>query len=494
MAHPEHLDWLLQGPDFWNAKRTEDPFGPDLSEEDISNKFSGGNFSSLAAAMSPINLRRANLAEADLRNSIFRGIDLTEGKISNTDFTNANLIGTNFSNIFSSTARFMGATLTFANFSDAELYSCDFSEADLTGANLKGARFWGCSFDGADLHNANLIGTDFVESRPWRARLFPPSDPTDASERPMPIKALMDVNHLLDACRDLREKCGDDWTLYFRGEGRSSWELRPSLMRIFSEGSSFRPFEGEMLNDLITLQPQAFYQVDSALGQWVFAQHHRLKTRLLDITRNPLVALFNACEGNDDEDGRLHAFAVPNSLIKPFNSNSIRIITNFAKLPRTEQNLLLGKSEADTVGDVFRSHFNNTFEIRDLISRARSRLYALIRGESPNFEERIDIRDLFRVFVVEPQHMFERLKVQSGAFLISAFHERFEREEVLKRTEGVPIYAHHTLTVPYERKRDILDNLRLLNVTSEVLMPSVDASANAVTDKYRSRAQSGDPC
>ena len=90
--------------------------------------------------------------------------------------------------------------------------------------------------------------------------------------------------------------------------------------------------------------------------------------------------------------------------------------------------------------------------------------------------------------------MFERLKVQSGAFLISAFHERFEREEVLKQTEGVPIYAYHTLTVPYEKKRDILDNLRLLNVTSEVLMPSVDASANAVTDKYRSRAQGNDPC
>ena len=494
MAHPEHLDWLLQGPDSWNARRSESPFCPDLSEEDISNKFFGGNFSPLAAAMSPIDLKRANLAEANFRNSTFRDINLTEGDISRADFRNANLIGNNFSNTFGINARFVGATLTFANFSGAELYSCDFSKADLTGANLTGARFWECSFNGADLHNANLIGTDFVESRPWRAHLFPPSDPIDASEGPIPIKALMDVNHLLDACRDLRKKCGGDWTLYFRGEGRSSWELRPSLMRISSEGLSLRPFEGEMLNDLITLQPQAFYQVDSALGQWVFAQHHGLKTRLLDITRNPLVALFNACEGNDNEDGRLHAFAVPNSLIKPFNSNSIRMITNFAKLPRTEQNLLLGKSEADTIGDVFKPHFNNTLEIRDLISRARSRLYSLIRGESPNFEERIDIRDLFRVFVVEPQHMFERLKAQSGAFLISAFHERFEREEVLKQTERVPIYAHHTLAVPQEKKHDILDNLRLLNVTSEVLLPSVDASANAVTDKYSSRAQSNAPC
>ena len=41
--------------------------------------------------------------------------------------------------------------------------------------------------------------------------------------------------------------------------------------------------------------------------------------RLLDVTENPLVALFFACEEDeryDCEDGRLHVFAVPESLIK----------------------------------------------------------------------------------------------------------------------------------------------------------------------------------
>ena len=71
---------------------------------------------------------------------------------------------------------------------------------------------------------------------------------------------------------------------------------------------------------------------------------------------------------------------------------------------------------------------------------------------------------------------------------MSAFHERFERDEVLRRTKDAPIYAHHTLMVPHAKKGLILDDLRLLNVTSEVLSPSVDESAGAVTQQYLNQA------
>ena len=66
----------------------------------------------------------------------------------------------------------------------------------------------------------------------------------------------------------------------------------------------------------------------------------------------------------------------------------------------------------------------------------------MIKEEKPHFKEEIDPRDYFRVFVVEPQQSFERIRAQSGAFLISAFHERFKCSEVLNRNPGIPIYGH----------------------------------------------------
>ena len=110
-------------------------------------------------------------------------------------------------------------------------------------------------------------------------------------------------------------------------------------------------------------------------------------------------------------------------------------------------------------------------------------LYRLIRQEKSDFEEQIDPRDFFRVFVVEPQQSFERIRAQSGAFLISAFHERFERCQVLDWNPGIPVYDHSTLEVPNENKQQILSELRLLNVSRETLYPRLDEAARAVTQR-----------
>ena len=233
-----------------------------------------------------------------------------------------------------------------------------------------------------------------------------------------------------------------------------------------------------MLLELMSRRPEEFSKLNSSLAQWVLAQHHGLRTRFLDITKNPLVALFHACEESSQHEpvnARLHIFAVPRSLVKSFNSDTVSIIANFAKLSQREQELLVGND---------RSPSDRAYRRKSLYLAAMNRLCQFVQEERPYFLNQIDVRDLFRVFVVEPQQSDNRIRAQSGAFLVSAAHDRFERVEIERHISNVPIYAHYNLTIPCDHKMKILEDLQLINITRETLYPGLDETAKAITNFY----------
>ena len=243
--------------------------------------------------------------------------------------------------------------------------------------------------------------------------------------------------------------------------------------------------EGEMLVDLASKRPEDFSEVPSALAQWVLAQNHGLPTRFLDVTRNALVALFNACRENSKKSGRLHVFVVPLELVKPFNSDTVSVISNFARLTPDDQKLILGI-------EGFRDDRYIWLQ-PDRFPEAMGRLYQLVQQEKPYFAERIEPKNLYQVFVVEPQQSLERIRSQSGAFLVSAFHRRFEQEKILETNPNIPVYDHRVLTVPAGCKDSIMEELALANITEESLFPGLDSSATSVVSYYRKRIADGPP-
>ena len=461
MANTQHIQWLKEGVDAWNERRTTLDFRPDFTNYD----FGGRTLFEKNREQEPKNWERIPLREIQFTNAILVGADLRVVDLSNASLYCADLTSASLSQALLTGADFRFANLSNANFVNADLTGAQFGGygSKLTNANLQ------ANVADANFREAALTDVAWLPSELWKAKLFWPN--RSRRQYTGEFSPIETVSDLLEAIKKVKQ-CHKDLTkegnrqedvlFYFRGESRCDWELRPSVMR-----DEFILYESAMLRDLISRRPEEFGNMSSALDRWVLAQHHGLQTRFLDVTSNPLVALFHACSGPEEakENGRIHFFATPKSLVKPYDSDIITIFSSFARLERDHQLNILNQARR-----------------RD--SESERRLYHLIRSDIPQFDDRIDPRDFYRVFFVEPRRSSERMRAQSGAFLLSAFHERFETEEILKRNESTPIYEHCMLTIPCESKPDIIEELRELNISHELLFPGLDSSARAIAQHY----------
>lgn len=90
--------------------------------------------------------------------------------------------------------------------------------------------------------------------------------------------------------------------IYYRGEVKEFPKREPGILR----DKGYWKNEGNIYKDMMDMYTDQMHKARGYIGQLALLQHYSVPTRLLDITVNPLIALYFACEKQgtaDDEDG-----------------------------------------------------------------------------------------------------------------------------------------------------------------------------------------------
>ncbi len=233
--------------------------------------------------------------------------------------------------------------------------------------------------------------------------------------------------------RELLEIMGKEETgKLYRGQANSSWNLDASITR----EPKYLNNEAEMYYEILSLKPDAFKNDISVYERLITMQHFGMPTRLLDITRNPLVAIFFSCNNWEckDNDGVIFTF-------KPKDKSDF---LNFED-PRLE-------------------HLSCLFNHSNVKESEDANVF------------------LSKIWYIKGVAKNQRISNQSGDFIFVG-----KGDEVAKELHQFP---KMTIVIDSETKKVLLEQLDSLNIHGGAVYPDLTHMSNYISNKYKNETKS----
>ena len=314
------------------------------------------------------------------------------------------------------------------------------------------------------------------------------------------------LSEFIQAVSNERSDLNNGDHIYYRGHSSTNYKLEPSIYR--EKNKKMLEAEDKMYRDILSSKPHFFNDCNTTLEKLVKMQHHGIPTRLLDLTENPLIALYFACIGNDSNNGEVLFFNIMEDKFKYFDSDTVSVVTNISKckfnfdissfdLNWTHSAII--KSLKPQKG-IFMNYLSQSLrkesytrytkdwreeKVKEFNSnKIISELVHFIREDTPYFLNKVNPLHLMNyTVVVKPKMAIDRIINQSGAFILFGINMKKEVcSDCNINREG---HKQKVIIIPKECKPYILKELRMFNINKSTVFGDLDSTAEFFVDKYK---------
>ena len=272
------------------------------------------------------------------------------------------------------------------------------------------------------------------------------------------------ITSYLNKIKHIIENCGinnlEEYEVFYRGESKNYERTIPGIFRSEDDLKN----EHKFFRELELRYPNIFDNSKSTIDKLAIMQHYFLSTRLLDLTTNPLLALYMAINKDDISVicPTIKVVFVKKETMKYYDSDTVSVLANIAKiksdinvnlysLANSNGTIEIAKHDMASLNykylnkyqDIKSLELTEKYEAGKLLCEDNDYLHYLlheIKAEKPYFKDMIWIEHLAQsVVFVKPKHNSQRLINQAGLFALFGLNDgkkqSFSLEDFSQKSE-----------------------------------------------------------